>query len=74
MDFLLVQFHFTTSLLLIIKKLCDFRKSSFQVSVTKEKLYREIIDKTSELSLYGMSYEEALERTKEVYRNKLDKE
>lgn len=32
--------------------------------ITKEKLSREIADKTAELYLSGMSYEEALERAK----------
>lgn len=37
--------------------------------MTKEKLSREIAEKTAELYLDGMSYEEALERAKEIYRS-----
>lgn len=41
--------------------------------VTKEKLCREIANKTAELFLGGMSYEEALKKAKELYKDKLDK-
>lgn len=35
--------------------------------MTKEKLSREIAEKTAELYMSGMSYEEALEKAKEFY-------
>lgn len=38
--------------------------------VTKENLCREIADKTSELFLNGMSYEQALKKAKELYNYK----
>lgn len=42
--------------------------------VTKEKLCREIADKTAELFLEGMSYEEALEKAKKIYKYKLNRD
>ena len=36
--------------------------------MTKEKVNREIAEKTAELYFKGMSYEEALEKAKECYR------
>ena len=38
--------------------------------VTKENLCREIADKTAELFLNGMSYEQALKKAKELYNYK----
>ena len=36
---------------------------------TKEKMCREIADKTVELYMSGMGYEEAFEKAKEIMRN-----
>ena len=38
--------------------------------MTKEKMCREIADKTVELYMSGMSYEEALKKAKELYKHK----
>ena len=37
--------------------------------MTKEKMCREIADKTVDLYMSGMSYEEALEKAKEILEN-----
>ena len=41
--------------------------------MTKEKMCREIADKTVEFYMSGMSYEEALEKAKELFRDRIDK-
>ena len=38
--------------------------------MAKEKMCREIADKTVELYMSGMSYEEALEKAKELFRER----
>lgn len=41
--------------------------------ITKEKMCREIADKTVELYMNGMSYEEAFEKAKEIMENIIEK-
>lgn len=40
---------------------------------TKEKMCREIADKTVELYMSGMSYKEALEKAKELFKYRIEK-
>ena len=40
--------------------------------MTKEKMCREIADKTVEVYMSGMSYEEAFKKAKELYKHKRD--
>lgn len=41
--------------------------------MTKEKMCREIADKTVELYMSGMSYEEAFKKAKDFFRDRIDK-
>ena len=41
--------------------------------MTKEKMCREIADKTVEFYMNGMSYEEALQKAKELFKDMINK-
>ena len=41
--------------------------------MTKEKMCREIADKTVELYMSGMNYEEAFEKAKELFKYRIEK-
>ena len=43
-------------------------------AMTKAKMCREIADKTVELYMSGMSYEEALEKAKEFFKENINKD